>query len=147
MHFARYFRLTILLAFLSACSQATERKPGAIEVSEPWVRYTLPERPLTAGYLTLSNRAAVDAVLVSVGSPDFGDVSLHESYVEQGMSRMREIVELKIPAGGDAVLTPGGYHLMLADPTHKLELDTKVVLELQFANGETLRTDALVRRD
>ena len=57
--------------------------------------------------------------IVGASSPAFGEVSLHETRIVDGVSRMRALPELRIAPGDSAVLKPGGMHLMLMQPQRR----------------------------
>ena len=71
-----------------------------------------PGRAMTAAYVTIENKGAVDVTLTGV-SASRGDASLHESMRVDGRMSMRPVEKLSIPAGGEIRLEPGGLHVML----------------------------------
>ena len=79
-----------------------------IEVTKP-----LPGRHMSAGFLVLTNNTGEDILISSVTSPQFESVEIHETTIEDGVARMREIEELRVPANGSVTLERGGKHLML----------------------------------
>ena len=123
-------RLCILLAALLAAACAPEGPPLSAE--DVVVTRPLPGSGMSAGYLTLSNRSAEDIVVTRVASPEFASVTIHESVLEDGISRMRPLASLVVPARGAIRLEPGGRHLMLhgADPATS-------TVTLQFYAGDT----------
>lgn len=62
-----------------------------------------------------------------------------------GEMTMRPVAEIPVPAGGEAVLKPGGYHIMLLDLVTPLEVGQTIPLTLELASGETVEVDAEVR--
>ena len=79
-----------------------------VEITRP-----MPGRHMSAGYLVLHNNTDEAIRITSVTSPQFGAVEIHETRIEDGISRMREIGELVVPAHGSVTLERGGKHLML----------------------------------
>jgi copper(I)-binding protein len=55
---------------------------------------------------------------------------------DEGMMSMNQVTEIAVPAHGDAVLEPGGYHVMLIDLVEPLEADTEIELSLEFMTAE-----------
>ena len=91
---------------------------------------------MSAGYLVLTNNTDHAIVIDEVTSPHFGSVEMHETTIENGISRMRQIAELVIPANGSVTLERGGKHLMLMRSTGPNESIT-----LQFlSKGEPVLT-------
>jgi copper(I)-binding protein len=74
-----------------------------------------PGSSMAAGYFDVSNPGATALELRAVRSASFGSVEMHETREEGGMSRMRELEEVELPAGGRTSFEPGGKHLMLMD--------------------------------
>jgi len=79
-----------------------------VEITRP-----MPGRNMSAGFLVLANNTDADIRITAVTSPQFGAVELHETTIDDGISRMRELDELVIPARGSVTLERGGKHLML----------------------------------
>ena len=77
-------------------------------------------------------------------SPRFGEVSLHQTRVVDGVSRMRELERLPIAAGGQALLQPGGLHLMLMQPDSTLVEGERVPLVLVLEDGRELQAALVV---
>ena len=110
------FRCFLLIA-ITAIAACTER-PGAPLVAENVV-VTAPASgmPMAAGYLDLENRSGAAVRITRVTSPQFEAVELHETAVENGIARMREIGALEIAHGERVRFERGGKHLMLMRPT------------------------------
>jgi copper(I)-binding protein len=85
-------------------------------------------------------------IIVEARSPSFGDVSLHETRIVDGVSRMRELPELRIASDGTAVLEPGGMHLMLMQPKTPLEQGRRIPIEFVLKDGRVLRGELEVRK-
>lgn len=130
--------LLLMIAAIGACSPGESRPLVATEA-----RVTAPrtEGGMSAGYLTLHNGSDDEIVITRVSSPQFGRVEMHESRVEDGVSRMRPIDVLAIPSGGDVALVPGGRHLMLMQPAGPADT---VTLELWSGDALLLTLDAPV---
>ena len=71
---------------------------------------------MLAAYATLRNTCTKAVAVADVSGADFGMAMIHVTTVEKGMSRMRAMGALTIPARGEAVLAPGGSHIMLMQP-------------------------------
>jgi copper(I)-binding protein len=123
-------RFGILLAALLAAACAQEGPPLSAETIV--VTRPLPGSGMSAGYLTLNNRSAEDIVVTRVASPEFASVAMHETVLEDGVSRMRPLASLVVPARGAVRLEPGGKHLML----HGTDATTSTVT-LHFYAGDT----------
>jgi len=102
---------------LAGCSRPAAESQLLFE--DAWVRAMPPGSMMTAGFGRLVNNSNVDLEITAYTSPQFADVSLHRTVLEDGMSRMKEVPTLMIPAGSEIELAPGGYHLMFMQPIEK----------------------------
>lgn len=102
-----------ILGLSSAAVLAHDFKLGSLEIGHPYARATPPNAPVSGGYLTIRNTGA-DADRLISGEADFADrVEIHEMTMEGDVMKMRHLADgLEIPAGGEVVLKPGGYHVM-----------------------------------
>jgi copper(I)-binding protein len=101
------------LLFLAASAHAHGFKAGALEIGHPWARETPVGATIGAGYLTVTNTGTEPDRLTGVETSGAGKVEIHEATNENGVAKMRPVQAVEIPAGGQAKLAPGGYHLML----------------------------------
>lgn len=129
----------ILLA-LPACA-----RDCAPQLREGWIRLLPVDMPMLAGFGRIENPCGTPVTIVGVSSPSFGDVSLHETRVVDGVSRMRAVPELRIAPEGAAVLKPGGLHLMLMAPEAKLKAGSRVAVEFRLKDGGVLRGELEAR--
>jgi len=88
---------------------------------------------MAAGYLELINQSGKDVRINRVSSPEYGSVEMHETVVEDGIARMREIPELEIADGDTVVFERGGKHLMLMQP-----VGTPETVTLNFYSDDVL---------
>jgi copper(I)-binding protein len=114
--------------FLAACSGTAPEEPLSFE--EAWVRAMPPGSMMTAGFGRLVNNGDQELEIIAYTSPQFNDVSLHQTIVVDGLSRMKAVPVLKIPAGSDFELAPGGFHLMFMSPANALEDVLSIRIEL-----------------
>lgn len=129
-----------VLVLLAACS-----RDCAPVVREGWVRWLPMEMPMTAGFGRIENRCRTPVTIVAVSSPRFAEISLHETRIDEGISRMRAVPELLVPAGGTVVLQPGGLHLMLMQPQSALQQGETIQIDFVLKDGGTLRGAMTVR--
>lgn len=117
-----------------------------LRFADAWIRAVPPGMGMTAGFGTLRNDGSGDIELTAFSSPAFGDVSLHRTEEVDGVSRMRGVPSLTVPAGAAVELAPGGYHLMLMKPLHPLEAGQSVTLQMTTKDGRAFRFDVPVER-
>ena len=89
----------------TGCGDAT------VSVDDAWIREARPGSDVAAGYCSITNTTAVSVTIVEFVGP--GRVEMHETEIAEGVSRMRPLKRLVVPAGQTVTLAPGGKHLML----------------------------------
>ena len=127
-------RIFLLLGFalLAACGSPQPPLVATdVEITPP-----MPGRHMSAGYLVLTNNTDEPIVIDEVTSPQFSAVEMHETTLEDGISRMRRIDALIVPAHGSVTLERGGKHLMLM---RAQEPSTMISLKL-FSDGAPVLT-------
>lgn len=105
-----------------------------VEVSEAWVRATVPGQPVGAAYASITARAAVR--LTGVRAPVAKTVELHEMKHEGGVMKMRSLKEIRIAAGETVKLEPGGLHVMFFGLKGPLEAGGSVPLTFEFRGAD-----------
>lgn len=124
--------LTLAL-LLAACAGSAESADAAgISVAD--ARTPVPAGPNGAVYMTLTNQGDADDRLVAASTDAAVTVELHETQMEGGAMRMQPLDGIDVPADGQAVLEPGGLHVMLIDVDDLAEGDT-IDLTLTFENA------------
>ena len=123
----RYLLLTMTV--LAACSaDAPPLTAENVELPSP-----VPGVSMGAGYLTLVNNSDQEITITDVKSPQLDSVEMHESTLEDGVSRMRGLPQVKIAAKQSVVFERGAKHLMLRYPDAR-----PGQLTLQFFAGDAL---------
>lgn len=127
-----------LLASVSCADEDQERPAatvGNLEIRGPFARVVMDGG---AVYFTIENPGDTDDALVGVASDVAEKVGLHETVTEGAMMRMQPVEEIAVPAGGEAVLEPGGYHVMLTGLKEELEEDDRFEMALTFEKAGSL---------
>lgn len=135
-----WLALSLCLLSLAACA-----RDCAPQVRDGWVRMPPGDMPMMAGFGRIENRCPTPVTIVSASSPAFGDTSLHETRIVDGVSRMRAVPDLRIAPDDAAVLKPGGLHLMLMQPRAPLKAGSRVAIEFRLQDGRTLLGEFEVR--
>ncbi|WP_313249430.1 copper chaperone PCu(A)C [Stenotrophomonas indicatrix] len=137
----------VLLILCAAAASASAAETKCVTVEQGWVRLLPnPKMAMTAGYAVIRNGCANEVAITGARSATFGDVSLHETTIVDGVSRMREVRRLPLAPGARAVLKPGGLHLMLMDGYRTLEEGQPVWLQLQLEDGTEVSTALIARK-
>ncbi len=128
----------VLLGLCAFAASAGAAEPACVSVREGWVRLPPGPMPMAAGYGQIRNDCRRAVVVVGAGSKAFGDVSLHETTLVDGVSRMRAVERLPIAAGATVELKPGGLHLMLMQPEVALKAGAQLPLRLSLEDGRNV---------
>ncbi len=121
----------LLASSLSVFAAVTDK----VVVSDGYVREVPPGQMVSAAFMTLHNEDMDDHKIVSASSPAAKTVELHTHTHENGMMKMRQVPNINIPAGGDALLKPGGLHIMLIGLTQELKKDVPVSVTIKYEDG------------
>ncbi len=124
----------------SLWATGTAHAQGRIGVFDAWIRAAPPGATMLAGYATLKNTGDAPISILTVHSDAFRMTSLHETVVEDGVARMREMHRLQIPAGGEVQLAPGGKHLMFMQPRGDTAIGERVAVTFLMADGARVET-------
>jgi len=138
----KLLRLIATCLMLAACSQPVAESPLGFE--DAWVRPMPPASMMTAGFGRLVNNSGSDIEISAYSSPQFEDVSLHQTVLKDGLSQMNEVPLLNLAAGSEIELAPGGYHLMFMKPIG--EQTETVEIHLELAGGRRFSFELPVER-
>jgi len=127
--------LLLLLALLAAANVLAKE---GLEVDDAWARATVPGQMVGSVYMNLTS--AKPAKLIKVESPIAGTAEIHFMRMKGDVMEMREIKELKLPAGKTVTLAPGGYHIMLFDLKRPLKTGETVPLKLTIHFADKLES-------
>jgi copper(I)-binding protein len=137
----------LLAAVLAAASASAETyRVGSLEVGQPWARETTATQKNGAAYLTVVNRGDQPDRLVAIDGDVAETAELHVTAVDaQGVATMRPTEGIEVPAGGEAVLAPGGTHIMLMSLRRPLAAGTTFPLSLRFEQAGTVAVQVAVQ--
>jgi len=126
--------MLLLVASLLAACLAPAGSAGAdspIQATRAWARASPSGGGPVAVYLTLRDRGRADR-LTSVTADAAGMVMIHQSTQQNGVSEMRELQSVGLPARGTVVFRPGALHVMLMDLNRTLRPGDTFSLVLTF---------------
>jgi copper(I)-binding protein len=130
-------RLGWLAAFLLASFASysyADNNAGDIETSGGWIRATAPGQDQAGAGLSITSKQ--HATLIGASSPVCKTVQLHTMTSENGMTRMREVKAIELPAGKCVNLRKSGYHLMMVGLKAPLKEGEMVPLTLSIKVGK-----------
>lgn len=130
-------RRTLLLAAFACAilpaspALAQDATAGDLTITAGFARSSPMMANAGAGFLTIANAGAADRLL-AFKTDACTQPELHTHIEENGMMAMRKVEAIDVPASGEAVLAPGGLHLMFIGLTAPLKEGESVAVTLVF---------------
>lgn len=134
------FALSALLLSSTAFAQSD------LVIENPYARATPPNAVNSAIFMTIKNTGNEPRTLVSASTSAAKKVELHTVINTDGMMKMREVDAIEIPKNKDAILKPGGLHIMLFGLTQPLKEGEFIDVTLNFKNGNKEQFKAPVKK-
>ena len=142
---ARSWLMLVLFAVLLAGTAAHPGAPSTdIQVKNAWIRW-LPANVPGGGYMTLINTGSAARVLTGASSPDYGEISIHQTRIRMGLNDMARVESVELKPLIPVRFAEGGYHLMLMQPRRSLQPGDRVLITLHFAQGTSVEVPFEVR--
>ncbi len=146
----RYW-LAIATLALSVPALAHDFKAGSVRIEHPYATPTPSGAKNGAVYFReIRNNGDQADVLLSARSPAANAVEIHRTTMQDGMMRMRPVVELELAPGHAAATRhdahDGGIHLMLIGVSKPLVEGERFPLTLKFKRGGEVDVNVVVQR-
>ncbi|MBO9667199.1 MAG: copper chaperone PCu(A)C [Bdellovibrio sp.] len=122
--------LISIMAMISIAAQAAD-----IEIKNPRIFAPIEGTNTTAGYGTIKNTSKKEVIIKAVEVQPFKAIELHQTSEKDGRMSMQKMEEIKIPAGKEFDLAPGGNHIMLFDATKAVKEKETLTVKLTV-NGK-----------
>ena len=137
----RYAKRPLPLLVAATLSLASCHDDAGLQASVKgaWVRLPAVAGGAAAGYFTV--RAKSDDALVAVSAPG-AKVELHESMTHGGMTGMRPLATIALPAGETIAFEPGGKHLMIFGLGPNLKPRGRLPLTFRFRSAPPVEVEA-----
>jgi copper(I)-binding protein len=122
-----------------AMKETTESSEGGAGMGQPM--------PGTGAVFMLLRNRGLEADRLVGGQTDVANVvEIHETVMEGEVMKMQMLTNgLEVPAKGEVLLKPGGYHIMLIGMQRDLAVGDTFTLELQFEKSGILTVEPEVR--
>lgn len=127
------FAGTALLGVMASVADAAE----TLQVREAYVREMPPGQSTSAGFMKLVNSGKRPVALIGATSDGAGAVEIHRHRHENGMMQMERVTRVEVPAQGQLVFAPGGYHLMLINLKRSYRAGDKINITLLDEEGKS----------
>ena len=117
-----------------------------VVVQDPYVRLAPPNAPATGAFMVIKNNGDKDVTVLKADNPVSKVTELHTHLNEGGVMKMRPVPAIDIKAKGEAVLKPGGLHVMMIDLKAPMKEGDVVPITLTFDDGSSKKVEAKVVR-
>ena len=139
-------QLSLLAAGLMVSLGALAGAADSVTVQDPYVRLAPPNAPATGAFMVIRNGGDKDVKVVKASNPASKVTELHTHLNEGGVMKMRPVPAIEVKAKGEAVLKPGGLHVMLIDLKAPMKEGDVVPITISFDDGSSKQVDAKVVR-
>ncbi len=134
-------------------AKSKKKRQKYLEIIEPWARKSLSKKSNSAIYMKIRNNTKNDIIITKANSKVAKTVEVHQTFTdEKGISRMKEVEQIIIPANETIEMKPGGMHIMLINLKRKLEpsnkfkcsLSIKRMVKGEYKKARNIRFEAIV---
>lgn len=98
-----------------------------------------------AVYFTIKNNGKAADQLLSAAADVAGSTEMHQSTLANGISSMKPVSAVDVPAGGSVSFDPGNYHVMLIGLHRDLNVGDHFDLTLTFKQAGAIKISVEVR--
>lgn len=121
-----------IISMLGALTLSGMAAADALQVSDAYVRASLPGQTTTSAFVTLKNPFDKPLVLTAIHAGIAEKVELHSHQRVNGQLQMRKIEHFTIAPKAEVVFRPGENHIMLMGIKTPLQENTTTKLEMCF---------------
>ncbi len=130
-----FFLIVLVVALLSACaSQAPAVSQNGVEIYKP-IAMAGKTGEVTGGFMSIKNTGQAADRLLGAACGAAMMTQVHETTMDGGVMKMREVTAIEIPARGTVELKHGGYHIMLMDLKQDVKAGETTACTLKFENA------------
>ena len=137
-------KFSLLLVSLMVSAGALAAAADMVTVDEPYVRLAPPNAPATGAFMVIKNAGDKDVKVVKADNPASKVTELHTHLNENGVMKMRPVAAIEVKSKGEAVLKPGGLHVMMINLNAPMKEGDVVPITLTFDDGSSKKVDAKV---
>ena len=139
-------KLSLLAAGLLFSAGVLAAAADNVSVQDAYVRLAPPNAPATGAFMVIKNNGDKDVKVLKADNPVSKVTELHTHLNEGGVMKMRPVPSIEVKAKGQAVLQPGGLHVMMIDLKAPMKEGDVVPITLTFDDGSSKQVDAKVVR-
>ena len=134
MYLTRKTLTTILLLISPTALIAGDK----LEIENAWIAEAPPVSKVMAAYMTIENETGQTRKAVSLQCKAFNRAEFHRTVDKDGIARMEHQHTLTIEANAELKLEPGGYHIMLFNPSQPFKAGDATSCSMTFDDGSMI---------
>lgn len=144
------FALTLGAVAVAATAGGGPESPmagreGDTPVNNAWIRASVAGDRNAAGYMVIRNRNTEPKRLLRVEADGLAQrIELHTHTMTDGLMRMQQVEFVEVPARGEVIFEPGGFHLMFMGITEEFQEGDVHRLTLFFDTIDPVDVDFIV---
>jgi periplasmic copper chaperone A len=143
----RYTVLALGLFLIAPLSRSESVAANHVMAEHAWARATAEGTDVGVVYMTIVNEGSASDALVSVTSPVSRAAQVHENKVDaQGMTEMRALDRVEIPAHARVDLKPTARHVMLVGLRKPLIYKSTFPITLVFEKAGVVSVTVTVEK-
>ncbi|MDX2470448.1 MAG: copper chaperone PCu(A)C [SAR324 cluster bacterium] len=127
--------IAAILAFLGGCSSLVATKDSNIKVESAHFLPMPAGSATSMGTLVISNSGNTADQLLKATAGAAYPIEIHKFAYQAGSLKMVESDVITIPAKSSLELTAKGYHLLLVNPTQRVNAGNTIQVTLTFSNS------------
>ncbi|EKE17058.1 MAG: hypothetical protein ACD_10C00643G0004 [uncultured bacterium] len=139
-------KLSLLTLGLMFSAGVLAAAADQVSVENPYVRLAPPNAPATGAFMVIKNNGDKAIKILKADNPVSRVTELHTHLNDGGVMKMRPVPGIDIKAKGQAILQPGGLHVMMIDLKAPMKEGDVVPITLSFDDGSSKQVDAKVVR-
>ena len=141
-----YLPRNTLTAILLIITPAALIAGDKLEIEDAWIAEAPPVSKVMAAYMTIENETSQARKAVSMQCKAFDRAEFHRTVDKDGIARMEHQETLTIGAKAELKLVPGGYHIMLFNPSRPLKAGDETDCSMQFDDGTVIDFDLDIKK-
>ena len=116
------------------CACAEDSGPP-VTITNVKILAPIPGSSAGVAYFIIDNRGDTSITVDRIDSPQYDNVEMHETTLDDGISRMRPIDSFQVDPSSSIEFAPGGKHVMLMRPATNVVPGSSVTLEFNYDEG------------
>ena len=149
MNFIVIGMLSLLFSSATLAHQHHDKSTDDVyyQISDVNVKPSIPGVNNTTAHFSFTNKSDKPIRLIGAKSKAAKVVEIHEHVMIDGLMKMQKVNNITIPANGEIVFKPGGYHIMFIGLYEEIKEGDNVEFFLILDDGKKISATAIATTD